>query len=642
MAKVVSSPLASAANKIVSLNRSTSTMRNTQTSYSEFLRFMDIETKNLKSITFDKRKLKKAYGANVTATFGNAGNLLSGLASGALDAGSFIGDFFGRGGKGKTKPRAGKPISRGPKIRLPGVRGLPILSTLFAGLDFAQGISQGESVGKAAAGAGGAAVGAAAGGAAGAALAGMIGQALVPIPGLGFVLGAAVGSVGAMAGGYLADRAYETATGEGTAKSKVESKVKILEAQQRSQAAALGAVTFPDILDKFESVVVNFEKASFGAIPESGSGSSEMEEGFGEKSNEGGQPDSPTAPTEPYDGPISGDTFFPLPRGIVSNRSVGVKGGEYGAPRNYGGHSGQDIGGLPPGSPVVAWKTGKVRYSGSVEPGDTIMTIDHGGGEESVYKHVVPTVPAGAVVYGGQQIAKLFAARAYPEHLHFEIWKNGSHKNPNGAISAAQKISSPLTVEKAKAQSEKSSGKSSVASGATPQSAAGTQQAAAISQTKLMTASTKPTQDLSKMSTDQLKGMLDPTVTGAANPAVFKAAQEARTKGQESGLSGESLEREVLMASIRAKNAETQVMAMSQQTTVPEQIQQYPSYIMPQSSVTLIPILQGNGGSQPMVISSGGGGAGGGGQTVVMSGPSESEVLNSLMKSILLTSLSAT
>ena len=86
------------------------------------------------------------------------------------------------------------------------------------------------------------------------------------------------------------------------------------------------------------------------------------------------------------------------------------------------------------------------------------MTLDHGGGEQSVYKHVVPTVAAGTVVYGGQEIAKLFAARAYPEHLHFEIWKNGSHTNPNGPIAAAQKIPSPLTASKAKEQHEKTIG----------------------------------------------------------------------------------------------------------------------------------------------------------------------------------------
>ena len=199
-------------------------------------------------------------------------------------------------------------------------------------------------------------------------------------------------------------------------------------------------LTFAKTLVSYEKALVKFEKFSLSFTSQS----SFSDEGGGVKS-----PPPPGA-AETYNGPISGDQFYPLPGGTLSTRSVGFAGGEYGAQRNYGGHSGQDIGGLPVGSPVVAWKTGKIRYSGSVEAGDTILTIDHGGGVQSVYKHVVPTVPSGTVVYGGQQIATLFAARAYAEHLHFEVWKNGSHKNPMSEIESSQKIPAPLSVEKAK------------------------------------------------------------------------------------------------------------------------------------------------------------------------------------------------
>lgn len=199
-------------------------------------------------------------------------------------------------------------------------------------------------------------------------------------------------------------------------------------------------LNFAKTLVSYEKALVKFEKFSLSFTSQS----SFSDEGGGVKS-----PPPPGA-AETYDGPISGDQFYPLPGGTLSTRSVGFAGGEYGAQRNYGGHSGQDIGGLPVGSPVVAWKTGKIRYSGSVEAGDTILTIDHGGGVQSVYKHVVPTVPSGTVVYGGQQIATLFAARAYAEHLHFEVWKNGSHKNPMSEIESSQKIPAPLSAEKAK------------------------------------------------------------------------------------------------------------------------------------------------------------------------------------------------
>jgi len=196
------SPLISAFNNIVSINRSKSQMRSTQTSYNEFLKFMTAEVKNIEAIKLpDEKKIKKLANINVSSTFGSAGSLLSGLASGALDAAGLVGNFFGGGGDKKKKPRAGKPIPKGQKVRLPGIRGLPIISAALAGLDFAQGISEGESKGKAASGALGSAAGAAGGALAGSALAGVIGQVLVTILGLGFVRGAAVGGLGSFAGG---------------------------------------------------------------------------------------------------------------------------------------------------------------------------------------------------------------------------------------------------------------------------------------------------------------------------------------------------------------------------------------------------------------------------------------------------------
>jgi len=79
----------------------------------------------------------------------------------------------------------------------------------------------------------------------------------------------------------------------------------------------------------------------------------------------------------------------------------------------------------------------------------------------------------------------------------------------------------------------------------------------------------------------------------------------------------------------------------SMQQTVPQQIEQYPDYNLPQSSITLMPIVMGGpSGSQqrPMVIA---GGSGGGGTTILPPTP-EGQVLNSLFKTILLTNLSGT
>ena len=77
--------------------------------------------------------------------------------------------------------------------------------------------------------------------------------------------------------------------------------------------------------------------------------------------------------------------------------------------------------------------------------------------------------------------------------------------------------------------------------------------------------------------------------------------------------------------------------------TPQQSIQQYPTYNQQQSSVTIMPIMMGGGqggGQQqkPVFIPVGGGGGGG---TVILPGPSEGAILNSLWKTMLLTNLSA-
>lgn len=93
--KTISSPLVSALNNIVSINRSGSTIKSTQQSYQGFLKFMDVEIQNIESIKLPKNKdLRKLSNLNVASTFGSAGSLLSSLASGALDAAGFVGNFL--------------------------------------------------------------------------------------------------------------------------------------------------------------------------------------------------------------------------------------------------------------------------------------------------------------------------------------------------------------------------------------------------------------------------------------------------------------------------------------------------------------------------------------------------------------------
>jgi murein DD-endopeptidase MepM/ murein hydrolase activator NlpD len=631
-AKVVQSPLYSAMNNIVRINSSAVAMKSTQRTYNDFQSFIQKELIQIKSIELpEKYKIKKLESLNVGPALGRPANLIGGLLNGALDVGSFFGDFLGK----KKLPKTKKPPIKGPganpkiggsKLKLGGFKALGIANALFAGLDFATGLAEGESVGKSAAGAGGALAGSLLGGA--------IGQTLIPVPGLGFVVGSMAGN---FLGGYLADRGYEAATGEDkTVEQKTKERLKQQEAIQRERAQA-PKTSFVAVLDKFENVVHKFEQASPGASSDT-PGSQNVGENADENPyNEPTEYPPLNETDETYNGPISGDTFFPLPGGKAGE----ADNQQFGASRDGGkrSHAGLDmthhVGAL--NAPVAAYKTGKVVES--VNRGyNGFVTIDHGEGLKTRYYHTTPSVRVGDIVYGGQQIANLHPA-GQNTHLHFEVYKGGRTVNPK-STGLGQKIPAPLNVAKAKEQSEKSLGQSSVASGTNPQSAP--PQAAATGQTPGV-GTPKPQQDLSKMSTDQLKSQLDPTMTAASNPAVVKASQEARTKGQESGLTGEALEREVMIASIRAKES-VQVQAIPQQQVTPRQIEQYPSYNQPTSQFqsVIMPILMGGGSPQKMMSSPqyGGGGSNGGGQ--LPSQIPQGKLVNSLLTTILLTKLSDT
>jgi len=196
MAKSLSSPLVSAANTIVSLNaRSKRSLPRFVSEFRSFSSFITTEKAELDRLRLpEKRKIKALANLNIATNFGSPGGLLNSLASGAMDVAGFLGNMFPSEGKlGKPKKPAGKPPKptvKGPTLKFGGLRSIGILNAVFAGLDFATGLQEGESVGKAAAGAGGSLAGGLLGGA--------IGQALIPIPGVGFVIGSAVGG---MAGG---------------------------------------------------------------------------------------------------------------------------------------------------------------------------------------------------------------------------------------------------------------------------------------------------------------------------------------------------------------------------------------------------------------------------------------------------------
>jgi len=136
-----------------------------------------------------------------------------------------------------------RPIKPG---RLSGLRGITgriskgsvITNTLFAGLDFANRKSAGQTNLQAGLGAGGGAVGGIAGAA--------IGQALIPIPVLGALIG---GFVGSSIGSGIADRASGV-TGGDFRRLQLE----------RESIRQLGRTEFTDGLDRFDSALDKFKK----------------------------------------------------------------------------------------------------------------------------------------------------------------------------------------------------------------------------------------------------------------------------------------------------------------------------------------------------------------------------------------------
>ena len=201
----VSSPLVSAFNNIAAFSsRTKRELPKMQQDYESFSLFIDREKNALEAINLPKkRKIKELQSLNVGGLFGNPGNLLNSFASGALDAAGLLGGMYPqKGTPGKPQKPSGKPKSpkvSGTKIKFGPLRSIGILNAVFAGLDFATGLQEGETVGQAAAGAGGAL--------AGGILGGIIGQAVIPIPGVGFVLGSMAGD---FLGGYGADRLYDS------------------------------------------------------------------------------------------------------------------------------------------------------------------------------------------------------------------------------------------------------------------------------------------------------------------------------------------------------------------------------------------------------------------------------------------------
>lgn len=328
--------------------------------------------------------------------------------------------------------------------------GIPILGIAMTGLDYADRRSAGQTQTQAAVGS----VATTLGGVASAKAAAVALSPLLvaPVPGARIIYGLGVlgaGLVGAFGTQKLADNLTGADKKLPAEESSNEDRLKKLLEQQIEPTDSPAAVALSESLDVFDRIVTKLETYRPFAKKEEDRvvkiDLKDLEEGDPTRRRRG-----PTN-VEPIEG------IFPLPGGVLSTEDVGFPGGEYGAERAGGReHLGQDIGGLPPGSAVVAFKGGQLKIEGQDRYGQDIIMIDHGDGVYTRYLHVKASVQDGEVT-AGQQIGVLGPkTKSWDEHLHFEILKGPSREealpiDPLPSLRGAERIPKPIPAPKEQA-----------------------------------------------------------------------------------------------------------------------------------------------------------------------------------------------
>jgi hypothetical protein len=689
MKKTLSSPLVAAANNIVSFGLRSNSLSKFQSQYISFGRFLETEKRSLEKLKLpDKKKIKLLASLNIASNFGRPGNLLGSLFSGALDLGGFVGNMFpGRGKFGKPqrppKLKPPKPTLSGPRLKLGGMRAVGVGNALFAGLDFATGLAEGESVGKAAAGAGGALAGSLLGGA--------IGQALIPIPGVGFVLGSMAGG---FLGGYASDRVYE---GGSSLKQKLSEKLKGQEAKQKAFTGGSGS--FADSISKFDQAVGKFERGValglFGTMGQSESQPMSDTETGDDKINDTNPPESSGGSSGGSSGQLGGK----LEDDIMEFRNFRSK--EFGASKQRFASSEPQMYqiremGIYDGGKTDNWKINPLADDTNYEK-DAHKGAGHW--ENRAFDIPVPIRSA-----EGDKVNNFWKSRGYTtiwrdggshdNHVHVEVPKNKAKEFFAGKLKPRDKATPDNKLENSSGGQGIKQGKENVVIG---DSIAKGQMDATGKKGKAVVGASpdKVMGYINEMNQNgRIKGNTVELSSGLANNVKDigngqKQLESLKSMGAasvllsgtaKSGNRKDQIQANNELAALAAKYPgfvkfgggftpgadnvhpadaaayNKQLTAMQaivqpapQAQVVPAaappvpKIQTYPSYNQPQSSVTVMPIMmgsQGGGGQQrPVYIPVGGGGGGG---TMIIPGPTEGQVVNSLMKTMLLTNLSAT
>lgn len=94
-------------------------------------------------------------------------------------------------------------------------------------------------------------------------------------------------------------------------------------------------------------------------------------------------------------------------------------------------HAGVDIDGVT-GDPIYPYQNGKVEFAGRDFFLGKMVKVKHNQGYESVYAHLDSLdVSAGQEVNTKTKIGEMGnTGHSFGDHLHFEVYKDGSHVNP--------------------------------------------------------------------------------------------------------------------------------------------------------------------------------------------------------------------
>jgi murein DD-endopeptidase MepM/ murein hydrolase activator NlpD len=408
-----------------------------------------------------------------------------------------------------------------------------------------------------------------------------------------------------MAGGWLGDRAYEGVTGSGNkdgVKQKLERKIK---AQEAAQKAAVQGGNFEDIITRFSSAVSKFEKGVasglFGTL-----GQQEQEQ---ENTDDLGE-----TPNTSYDGEPEGlpEESYSAEGGELPSQTIVT--GKFGEQRKTHTHAGVDYVHPNDNAPVSVIQPGIIDtgYEGGY---GNWVAVKHNNGAETFYGHLSKVmVTKGQRIEAGTVIGNQGnTGRSKGAHVHFEYRPGGPGTNPVDGRGVADSYFRFGGQVKAKKNNK----------------------------------ATDTQEKLKPVDTNYPQKKPEEFFKGTPQEKIFK---DSKLKEE---FSGKATTPEVKAAQTkyneyvnqikqqRTQQASAQMVAPAPPSQVP-QIQQYPSYSQSQFYIidrpSVIAMGGGGGSSQPVYIPVGGGDGGG---TTTLPGPSEGQVVNSLIKTLLLTNLSA-